>query len=431
MQSKRIVVTGLGALTSLGVGKDELWRNILQEKTNVRLEKKYLDDEIWESFFIHRVDNFDISNFGIDIESLREVRNWIEDEDLIDLFYLLALVKLSLVDSKLEYNIKSNNIGLILTCEGPGVEHFFSKILNQTFNFKKDNYTSFKKKDFLEKIYKECAKNGYNLQTFMYLFLVARAFNIHGYSLFINNACASGVYALECAANVIRSGLCPAVIVLGGDYADVYKYKWFKELNMYAEDGKIKPFSKKANGYVFGDGGGAFVLEDLEHAIKRKAIIYAEYVSSGFSLESWKVTVPAVAEDFYKDALMQALSRARIGTEDVDLICAHGVGTKIGDIHESRVIKAVFKEENTKPLITAFKPFIGHNLGGNALIESVILLLALINDSVPPILNCEDPIPLLKEKLITKFTKTKINIAVKMSCGFAGYNGVAIFRKMR
>ena len=129
--------------------------------------------------------------------------------------------------------------------------------------FKSETGANYSKKEFDEKLYRDCLKSGYDIQTFMTLFHVAKAFNIHNYSLFINNACASGLYALEAAAQMIKCNQSSAVIVAASDYSEIYKYLWFRDIGLYSGDGKIRPFCKDSNGLVFGDGGVGIVLEDL------------------------------------------------------------------------------------------------------------------------------------------------------------------------
>jgi 3-oxoacyl-[acyl-carrier-protein] synthase II len=363
---------------------------------------------------------------------LQEIEIWKEAEEDRDLEYLLAAVKLALDDSGLKYNRENNNIGLFITDEHPNFEPFCERIILETLAYLKNNLPTskkFSKKKLLEYLYKKCVKSGYNLQTFMYLHLVAKAFGFHGFSLYNNNACASGLFALESAARQIKYGGSTIAIVAGGDYpVNIYKYLWFKEQNLYAQDGKIKPFSKDANGIVFGDGASAIVLEDLEHAQKRDAHIYAEYLGSGFHLEGWKVVIPDICGDSYYLALKEALENSNVKPSDVDLINPHGVGIKITDTYEAKAINRIFGTRG--PLVTAFKPYVGHNLGGSALIETIILLLSLQNNFIPPTLNSSEIFPNTQVKLVTEKISIELKTVMKMSCGFAGYNGVVVFKKL-
>ena len=351
----------------------------------------------------------------------------------MDLYYHLAAVKLALDDSGIVYNKSDNNIGLFLTVEHPGFEPFCSGLLEEATAYLKKNSSKrncLSKKAIFDYLYDSFVQNGYDLQTFMYLFLVAKAFGLHGYSIFTSNACASGLFALESAARQIKFGGSDAAILAGGDSCNtLFKHRWFNERSLYAVDGKIKPFSKKANGIVLGDGASAIVLEELAHAKKRKAQIYAEYLGGGFSLEGWKVTLPQLGSNSYQKAIKQALNSSGLKPKDIDLVNPHGVAIKITDRYETQAITDVFGENAKKPLVSAFKPYVGHNLGGSAIIETIILLLAMQKNLIPGTLNCE----LLEKKynisIVSEHKNKPITTALKLSCGFAGYNGAAIFRK--
>ncbi|MDP2939985.1 MAG: beta-ketoacyl synthase N-terminal-like domain-containing protein [Candidatus Omnitrophota bacterium] len=428
IKNKRVVITGVGLLCSLGKDKKEICENIHSARTNIELEKAYFDNQYLTSFYKHKIKNFNIRKVGIDSARLLEMIEWKEGEEINDLYFLIASIKLALDDSRIKYK-NEDNVGLVITHENPGLEPFLSKIISNSFEILKNNKT-ISKVDFFKKIYELCDRSAYDLQTFMFLFHIAKLFNIHGFSLYINNACASGLFALETASQIIKSGKNKIVIVAGSDCPGVYKYLWLNEIGLYAKDGKIKPFAKNRNGFIFGDGGAALILEDLEYATKRNAHIYAEYLGGGFSLESWKVTVPNISQNFYRDAIIKSLKQSRIKPKEIDLINAHGAGTNIIDQYEAKAMTDIFGKNFKKPFITAFKPYVGHNLGGCALLESAMLLFLLGNNFIPPVLNCDEVDPKLKINIVRKeIYSNKISIALKLSCGFGGYDGAVIFRK--
>jgi 3-oxoacyl-(acyl-carrier-protein) synthase len=431
MQEKRIVITGIGPLTSIGIGKDSLWNALVKGKTNVKLEKWYVNGELWEEFYLHKIDNFHIKDFDIDKDALEEIRRWKEGEEVMDLYYLMAAVKLALEDSKLEYNPEDNDVGCVIAHENTGLEQYISKCIKLSFNEVERRNDTITKKQFSERYHYGTIKSAYDLQTFMVMFHILRTFKIHGYSLFVNNACASGLYALETASQMIKTGRCPVVIIAAADYPRIYKYLWFKDLNMYAQDGKIKPFSKEANGFIFGDGGVGLVMEDLDHAIKRKVKIYAEYLGGGFSQEGWKVVYPAVGSNFYPKAIKEAIEFSKIDKKDIDLVCAHGAANPIIDRYEAKAITDVFGTKPKKPLITTFKPYIGHNLGGSALLETAILLLCMENNLVLPVLNIKKVDPKMNIEVVKEKVKKEIKVALKICCAFAGYNAAAVFKKIK
>lgn len=158
--------------------------------------------------------------------------------------------------------------------------------------------------------------------------------------------------------------------------------------------------------------------------------LYCEYLGGGFMLESWKVTLPAIGNNLFRDAIKQSLIQSKIRPKEVDLINAHGVGTNIVDRYEAKAITDIFGYKFTQPYITALKPYIGHNLGGCALLEIAILLVALENNLVPPVLNCKEVDQKLKINVVKeKIVSNKIKIILKTACGFGGYDGAVILRK--
>ena len=428
--NKKVVITGIGPISSLGIGKSEFWNSILKSRTNISTQKCFVDGEEWGSFPVHKVTNFEINKFNIEKKKLNFIRDWKKGDEDEDLLFLLASVQLAIEDSQLKIE-EDNNIGLIVTQEHPGIESFYETVLEKTYNlFKNFKEREVSKKEIFEKLYEDCEAKGYDLQTFMYLYFVAKTFNLRGYSLFINNACASGIFAIEEASRQIRLGNAKVMIVVGGDHpTKIFKYLWFKNRGLYAQDGRIKPFSIKGSGIVFGDGATAIVLEDSDYAIRRNANIYGEYVDSGFKFDCWKVMVPDITSNSYECAFRDVLDETGISKDNIDLLNPHGVGLRITDCYEAATIKKIFPNNKKQPLISAFKPLVGHNLGGSAVLESAILLLCLYNNTVPPTLNLEKFDRSLGIELNDRLIKKELNIVAKMSCAFAGFNGVSIFRK--
>jgi len=431
MNNKRIVITGIGPISSVGIGKESFWHGVLEKKVNLKKEKCLINDELLGEFYAHKVDGFDIHNFGIDNEKLDDIKIWKEGEEIADLNYLIACIKLALDDSKIDFNKDDNGIGLVLAHENLGLMPFGYKVSDLAYEMLIDKKKSeFSKRVFFTSFYHKFLTSGYDVQTFADLFHIARCFNIHNYSLFINNACASGLYAYEAASQIIKSEQARAVVVASSDYPDIYKYVWFKELGIYSPDGIIRPFCKDSNGLVFGDGGVGIVLEDYAHAKKRKATIYAEYAGGGFDLEGWKITVPQIGSRSYHRAILTALKRAKTSAKNIDLLVPHGVGSAPIDYYESKAIADIFGSNSDKPWITTFKPYIGHCLGASALIESVILLLALKNNVIPPTLNCDNIDPRFNISLVKEKKQAVLKTAIKITCAFAGFNSASVFKKI-
>lgn len=431
LEHKRVVVTGIGPLTSIGFGKDAFWDNLLKKKTNITKEKKVIDTEVWDEYHIHRIKNFNISDFGLEQGLLNWVKDWKEGTETIDLLYMIASIKLALDDSKLEYKpFETNDFGLVVTHENMNLEPMISKMNEFAFAAFKNAPKSMTKKEFYEKSYQECLKTAYDTQTFIALFHLAKVFNVSQHSLFVCNACASGLYAIETASEMIKSNNNSTVIVAASDCPDIYKYLWFRDLGIYSKDGITRPFCKDSNGFIFGDAGVALVLEELEHAQNRNATIYAEYLGGGFNLESWQITRPKIGSSSYQSAISKCFEQSGTTRKEIDFLVPHGVGSHVTDYYESKAITDIFGINPKRPLITTFKPYIGHTLGASALIETAILLLSLKNNKILPTLNTDNINPRYNVSLVKNVVDANLKTAMKICCAFAGFNAAAIFRNL-
>jgi len=419
-----IAITGIGPLTAGGSGKEAVWNAIEKRKTGLKQKEYKLDGESLGKFYVHKIEDFNIDNYGLDRRALNEVKSWKEGEEIEDLYYFLATIKMAIDDAGLKIDERNRDTtGLVLAHENIGFDHFYWKVVN-SLDYRMGE--SVKRKSFFDDFYKKFQRTGYELQTFMPLFHIAKIFDIHGYSLFLNNACASGLFALEAAADAIRSGKCEQMVVAAVDNSSVFKHVWFNNINMCAKDGKIKPFASDRDGFTIGDGGAALVLEGLESARKRKANVYAEYAGGGFVLEGWKVTYPDVANKLYEKAIHKALDSAKLKPSDIDLIVPHGAATTITDKHEAKTIREVFGK---KPVVTALKPYTGHTLGSTALLETAIMLIGLKNKKIPPTVNCENIDDTLGINVLRSMKDADdIKIAMRAACGFAGYNAACVYR---
>lgn len=429
----RIAITGIGAITAGGTTTTKAWDAVLNKNTGL-VEREYrFDGESVGKFFVHEIKDFDVYSYGLDGRILNEIKEWKEGEEIIDLYYFLAVIKMALDDSRLKIgSIDRESTGLMLAHENMGLDHFYQKVIDTlSFTGAEAGNRPGTKKLFLERFYKIFHRTGYELHTFMSLHHIAKVFDIHGFSLFLNNACASGLYALEAAADSIRTGKCRQVVVAAVDRSSVFKQIWFNNTNMLAKDGRIKPFARDRDGFTIGDGGAALVLETMDSAVKRKAGIYAEYIGGSFVLEGWKVTYPNIADEFYRNVILRAMDEAKVRPEEIDLIIPHGAGTNITDRYEAKAIVQVFGKNKRMPSISAFKPYIGHTLGSTAILETAIMLLAMKNGKIPLTLNCENVdsalgIDMLRETI----DSDDIKIAMKTACGFAGFNGACVFKRI-
>ena len=183
----------------------------------------------------------------------------------------------------------------------------------------------------------------YRLHSFLYIHFLSSLFDLHGFSLYNNNACASGAFSMAVAADRIKSGEASAIVVAGGDLPeDGTKYRWFRDLDLYSRTGSCRPFAAGRDGMVLGSGAGALVLEDLEGARRQGRTVHAEWLGSGFTSEGWKVTMPDVTAGRYRHAIAAALASAGTAPEEISLITPHGVGSGLYDQFEAVSLAGVF-----------------------------------------------------------------------------------------
>lgn len=423
----RVVITGIGPIASPGIGKNNFWKSVCSGAQAPTKVVKKIEGTLWEQYYFYQVQDFNINNFGISPTSLEEISRWKDGLSNKDLFFLLAAVKLALDDAKINFTDKDNELGVVVCHENPGLEQLLWEVLNLTFEKVGHQKRIETKKEFFKKVYLKVMKTAYEAQSFMTTFHIAKTFNAHNFSLFVNNACSSGAYALDLASDIVKLGKAKKVIVAAADCPDIFKQIWFKEINMYAKDGVIKPFSKKANGLVLGECSAALVLEAYDDATARKANIYAEYLGGGFKLESWGVTTPRIGYDFYNDAIELSLRSSDVKKSQIDLICAHGVGTQISDYYEARAFNKVFAD--FKIPVTAFKPFVGHCLGASNLIEIIILLMSIKEQVQIPVMTSDKTS--LRQDINLAIEKKRLHIeyALKTCSAFAGFVSSSVFKK--
>ena len=252
------------------------------------------------------------------------------------------------------------------------------------------------------------------------------------------SACASGTNALIDAFNYIRLGKADAIIA-GGSEAVVTEsgiggFNAMKALSERNDDPKTasRPFDKDRDGFVLGEGAGAIILEELEHAKKRGATIYAEMAGGGMSADAYHLTAPHPEGLGVINVMRNALEDAGMKPEEIDYINVHGTSTPLGDVAELIAIQKIFGEHAYKLNISATKSMTGHLLGGAGAIEAVATVLAMMHDTVPPTINHFTDDPAIDAKLNLTFNTAQnrtINAALSNTFGFGGHNASVIFKK--
>ncbi len=405
---KRAVITGVGAVTPVGVGKDEMWKNIKDGVSGIGIISKF-DPTDFACRVAAEVKDFDVTKY---IEKKEAKR--------MDLFvqYAVAAAKMAVEDSGIDMSaedptrcgvIAGSGIGGIGTlCE----QH--KKLLDRGPS-----------KFMIPMMISNMAVGQ-----------IAIAFNCKGVNLTTVSACASGTDAIGQALLAIRRGDAD-VIFAGGSEATINELALAGFASMKAlttrndtPDKACSPFDKNRDGFIMGEGAGIMIIEELEHAKKRGAHIIAELVGYGSTNDAYHITAPAPEGEGGARCMELAVKDAGIEPEAVDYINAHGTSTPYNDKFETAAIKTVFKDHAYKLAVSSTKSMTGHMLGAAGGVEGIITALAIEDDYLPPTINYETPDPECDLDYVpNKGREAKINYAVSNSLGFGGHNASIVLKK--
>ncbi len=414
MKSRRVVVTGLGALTPIGNTIPEYWNNLLNGVSGAKPITKF-DASKFKTQFACEVKNYDAANFF----DRKEVRKH-------DLFsqYAMVCTEEAIQDSKLDLDaINLDKVGVIWGSGIGGITTF----LEEVRGYVKGNETPRFNPFFIPKMIADIAAGHISIK-----------YNFRGPNFTTTSACASSANAIIDAALLIQTGLSD-IIVTGGSEAAVNEVGLGGFSAMHAistrndsPETASRPFDKDRDGFVLGEGGGALILEELEHALARGAKIYAEVTGYGLTADAHHITSPHPEGEGAYNVMKNALENAQIGPETIDHINTHGTSTPLGDIAEPKAISRLFGAHASKIAINSTKSMTGHLLGAAGAIESIAAILAMQNNMVPPTINFSNLDPDIDSNLDFTFNKAKeknINYALSNTFGFGGHNACIIFKK--
>ncbi len=359
--SRRVVITGLGVVSSLGIGWQEFWKNLIAGQSG-----------------ISKITSFDTSNY--DRHYGGEVKNFKPEEFISKskLKYLgrasqmaIAAAKLAVKDSKIppRYFLNSK-VGICLgtTMGEPQVmESLDNKYFPIKTALKIDNLSAISYSS------NNIANN------------IALELKLRGYCLIFSSACASGNYAIARAYDFIRSGKLDSMLAGGADVLSRVAFTGFGRLLAMSPE-KCRPFDKNRKGMLLGEGAGIVFMESLDMALKRKANIYAEIIGHGVSCDAKHMTEPRI-EGICK-SLLKSLKDAHLNSSDINYVCAHGTGTKENDEAESKAINLVFQDRHLP--ISSIKSMLGHTMGAAAAIETIACCLIVKTEKIPPTINYEE-----------------------------------------
>ena len=420
MELKRVVVTGLGAITPLGLTVEETWNNIKAGKSGAA-PITHFDASQFKTQFACEVKNFDPNNY-IDRKESRKM-------DLYTIF-ALAAAKQAIEDSGIAgEGIDKNEVGVVLGVGIGGIHTFEEEAGNYAINGPQlgPKYNPF----FIPKMIADIASGYISIEN-----------GFHGPNFTTTSACASSTNALADAFNLIRLGKANAIITGGSEAAiwpsGVGGFNAMKALSTRNDEPEkaSRPFSASRDGFVMGEGSCVLVLEELEHAKARGAKIYAEVAGCGMSADAYHITASHPEGLGAKLVMERALKDAGMAPEDIDYINVHGTSTHVGDISEVKAIKEVFGDAAYKLNISSTKSMTGHLLGAAGAVEAMFSILSVQNDIVPPTINHDEDDKDEEIDYTLNFTFNKaqnrtVRAALSNTFGFGGHNACAIFKKYK
>ena len=398
--NRRVVVTGLGVISSVGIGWEEFWDSLLQGRSG-----------------ISPVTSFDTTNRfthnGGEVKNFRP-KDFIQEDKLPSLSRAsqlgLAASKLAVKDSMLSgSDLSALRVG---TCIGitsgsiQAIEDIDDKLVKN--ENPDDNLI--------------CQLPVHSTPA-----VIAREFNLNGPALVFSTACAAGNYAIGYGYDLICSERADVILAGGSDPFSRISYTGFNQFSAIAPE-KCRPFDKNRKGMIPAEGAGMLVLESLEHALKRNAPIYAEVLGYGLSCDAYHMTTASV--EGLAECMKKAMREARISHKEVDYISAHGTGTLANDKNECAAIREVFGPDYQKIPVSSIKSMLGHTMGAASALEAIACSLAVKYDVLPPTINFETPDPECDIDCVPNVArKCTVNIALNNSYAFGGNNASVVFKK--
>lgn len=414
MQLKRVVVTGLGALTPLGNSVQDYWNGLIQGISGADMITKF-DASKFKTRFACEVKHFDPNNF-FDRKEARKLDGFSQ--------YALVVAEQAVADAGINLEtINHDRVGVIWGSGIGGLKTFQDEVIA----FGRGDGTPRFNPFFIPKMIADIASGHISMK-----------FGFRGPNFTTVSACASSTNALIDAFTYIRLGKAN-MILSGGSESTVNEtcvggFNALQALSQRNDDPKTasRPFDLDRDGFVMGEGGGCIILEELEHAKARGAKIYAEIVGGGMSADAYHMTAPHPEGLGAANVMRAALEDAGMTTADIDYINVHGTSTPIGDPQEIKAIQTIFGEDAYKLNISSTKSMTGHLLGAAGAIEAIASILSVVNDMIPPTINHFTDDPAFDPKLNLTFNKAQqrtVRAALSNTFGFGGHNASVIFRK--
>ena len=414
MELKRVVVTGLGALTPIGNNVNEYWDNLISGKSGAA-PITYFDTEKFKTKFACELKGFNALDF-LDRKEARKMDRFTQ--------YAMVASEEAISDSKIDIeSIDNYRAGVIWGSGIGGIETFQNEVINFASGDGTPRFNPF----FIPKMIGDIAPGHISMK-----------YHFMGPSYTTVSACASSANAMVDALNYIRLGHCD-IIITGGSEAGVNKagmggFNAMHALSTRNDDPTTasRPFDSTRDGFVLGEGSGAIILEEYEHAKARGAKIYAELVGGGMTADANHITAPHPEGLGASSVMRIALEDAGLKPQQIDYINVHGTSTPLGDVSETKAIQQIFGEHAYKMNISSTKSMTGHLLGAAGAIEAIACILAMQHSLVPPTINHFTDYEAFDPRLNLTFNtpqEREINYALSNTFGFGGHNCSVIFKK--
>jgi len=414
MELKRVVVTGLGALTPIGNNVQEYWQSLINGVSGAAPITR-IDASKFKTRFACEVKNYNPTDY-FDRKEARKM-------DLYAQFALIAS-KQAIADAKFDdEKLNRDRVGVIFGSGIGGLQTYEDEVRN----FVQGNGTPRFNPFFIPKMISDMAAG-----------LISIENKFYGPNYATVSACATSSNAIIDAYNILRLGMADVMVTGGAEAAitnaGVGGFNALRALSTRNDDPKTasRPFDKDRDGFVIGEGGGALVLETLAHAKARGAKIYAEVLGAGMSADAYHMTAPHPEGKGATLVMKNALQDANLQPQAIDYVNVHGTATPLGDLSEVKAIKEVFGDHAYKLNVSSTKSMTGHLLGAAGAIEAIASILAINNGVIPPTINHFTDDPAIDPKINLTFNKAQkrsINTAISNTFGFGGHNASVIFGK--
>lgn len=413
---RRVVVTGIGALTPLGDNLHEFWDGLVKGVSGANMITRF-NTEKYKTKFACELKNYDSAKYFDRKEANK-----------LDLYsqYALITTDQAMVDSGLSLDgVDKDRFGVIWASGIGGLETFFLAIKNHVLGDGTPRFSPF----FIPKMIGDIAAG-----------VISIKYGLRGPNFGTVSACASSTNSIIDAINYIKWGKAD-IFVTGGSEACVNEpgvggFNALQALSTNNEEyqSASRPFDKTRDGFVLGEGAGALIVEEYEHAKARGAKIYAELAGTGLTADAFHMTAPHPEGLGAKNVMKIAIADAGLKPSDIDYINVHGTSTPLGDISETKAIVEVFNDHAYKLNISSTKSMTGHLLGAAGAIEAITTIMAVVNDIVPPTINFKVPDPDIDQNLnltLNVSQKKTINVAISNTFGFGGHNASVVIKKFK